>query len=142
MFCTLRLIFSGTEGVGACFRVFRSRTRFRRYRGRPIPFSCFALPDMFSTVSSASGPIFMFCAPRLIFTNPEGDRFRLHVLRAGTYFWRYGGRRVPFSCLARLHSFWRYRVRRFSFSCFTRSGVGSRFHILRYQTRIRRYRRG
>jgi hypothetical protein len=43
MFNAPELFFGGTEGVGSRFRVLRSRTCFRRYRGRPVPFSCFAL---------------------------------------------------------------------------------------------------
>jgi hypothetical protein len=47
MFCALGLIFGGTEGAGSSFHVLRSRARFGRYRGRCVPFSCFALPDSF-----------------------------------------------------------------------------------------------
>jgi hypothetical protein len=63
MFCASGLIFGGTETVGSHFHVVRSRTHFRRCRGRPVPFSyfwrysercvpfsCFALPDTFSAV--------------------------------------------------------------------------------------------
>jgi hypothetical protein len=67
MFCAPGLIFSGTEGVGSRFHFLRARTRFRRYRGRRVPLSCFSLPDSFSAVSRASGPLFMFCAPYLVF---------------------------------------------------------------------------
>jgi hypothetical protein len=62
MFCASRLIFDGTEGVGSRFHLLRSRTRFRRYRGRRVMFSYFALPDSFSAVPKASGPVFMFHA--------------------------------------------------------------------------------
>jgi hypothetical protein len=116
MSCAPRLIFDGTEGVGSNFHVLRSRTHFRRYRGRRFPFSFFQLPDSFSAVPSASGPVFMFCAPRLFFgcTECVGSRFhvlrtrtrsRFHVLRARTHFRRYRGRRVPFSNFARSDSF-------------------------------------
>jgi hypothetical protein len=118
MFCAPELIFGGTEGVGSRFHVLLSRTHFLRHRGRPVPFSCFALPDMFSTVPSASGPVFMFCAAELIFGGPEGDRSCFHVLHVRTCFHRYGGRRVPFSCFAHQTRFRRKRGCRVSFSCF------------------------
>jgi hypothetical protein len=38
MFCAPGLVLGGNEGVESCFHVLRSRTRFRRYRGRWIPF--------------------------------------------------------------------------------------------------------
>jgi hypothetical protein len=117
MFCAAVLIFSGTEGVGYCFHILRAQTNFRRYRGRRVPFSCFALLFSFSTVSSAlgpvsffarsdsfsgvpraSGPVYMFCAPGLDFGGTDGVGSRFHVLRARTGFRGYGGRRVPFSC--------------------------------------------
>jgi hypothetical protein len=68
MFCAPGLIFGGTEGVGSRFYVLRARTDFRRYRGRPIPFSCFLHPDMFSAIPRTSGPILMFCPPGLVFS--------------------------------------------------------------------------
>jgi hypothetical protein len=67
LFCALRLVFGVSEGVGSRFQVLRSWTHFRRYRGRPVPFSCFVLPDMFSAVPRVSGPVFMFCTPGLVF---------------------------------------------------------------------------
>jgi hypothetical protein len=167
MFCALGLIFSGTEGVGYRFQVLRaglvfggtenvgsrfpvlhSRTHFRLYRGRRVPFSCFARPESFSAVPSASGPLSMFCAPRLIFGGIEGVGFLFHVLPSRTGFWRYRGRPIPFSCFARPDSF--SAVRRASGLVFKfcapelvfggTEGVGSRFHVLRSRTRFRRYR--
>jgi hypothetical protein len=88
-FSVPRLVFGGTEGVGSRFHVLRARTRFRRYRGRRVPFSCFALPDTFSAVLRASGPIFLFCAPLLIFCGSEGVGSHFQVLRALTRFWRF-----------------------------------------------------
>jgi hypothetical protein len=104
-FCALGLIFGGTKGVPSRFHVFRSRTCFRRYQGRRVLFSCFALPDSFSTVLRASGPVFtfcvpglifggiggvgssfLFCAPGLIFGGSEGVASRFHVLSSRTYF--------------------------------------------------------
>jgi hypothetical protein len=63
MFCAPRLIFDGIGCDVSRFHVLRSRTRFRRCGGRWVPFSCFALPNMFSSVPRSSGPVFMFCAP-------------------------------------------------------------------------------
>jgi hypothetical protein len=86
MFSAPGLVFGVTEGVGFRFLVLRCRARFRRYRGRLVLFSCFALPYSFSAVPSASGPVFMFCAPVLIFGGTEGVRSRFHVLCARTCF--------------------------------------------------------
>jgi hypothetical protein len=77
------LIFGGIEGVGSRFHVLCSRTHFRRYQGRRVPLSCFALPDSFSAVPRALRPVF-------------------YVLRSRIHFRRYRGRRVPFSCFALL----------------------------------------
>jgi hypothetical protein len=117
--CALGLVFGGAEGVRSRFHVLRARTCFRRYRGRRVPFSSFALSDSFSAVPRASGPVFTFCAPGLIFSCTEGigSRFyvllsltrfrryrgsgsRFHVLRSRTHFRWYQGRWVPFSCFA------------------------------------------
>jgi hypothetical protein len=89
LFCTPELIFDGTEGVGSHFHVLRSRTRFRRYLGRMVSFSCFARPDSFSAVRRASCPVFMFCSPELVFGGTEGVWSRFHVLRVRTRFRRY-----------------------------------------------------
>jgi hypothetical protein len=72
IFCGPRLVLGGTEGVSSCFNILRARTRFRRYRGRQAPFSCFAVPDSFSAVPTASGPVFMFCAPAHVFSGTDG----------------------------------------------------------------------
>jgi hypothetical protein len=148
MFCAPRLIFSGTEGVSSCFHVVRSRTRFRRYRGRRVPFSCFALPDSISAVPSASGPIFVFCAPRLIFGDTEGVGSCFHVLRSRTHFRWHLGRRVKFSSFALEDSF--SVVPRASDPVFMfcapglvfdgAERVGSLFLVLRAQTQFQRYR--
>jgi hypothetical protein len=79
MLCAPGQIFSGTEGVRFRFHVLHTRTHFRRYLGRQVSFSCVALPDSFSAVPRASGPIFMFCAPGLVFGGTEGVRSRFHV---------------------------------------------------------------
>jgi hypothetical protein len=144
MFCTPGHVFGGTEGVGSRLYVLRSRTRSRRYRGRRVPFSCFALPKSFSEVPSASGPVFMFCAPELVFGETEGAGSNFHVLRSRTRFQRYRGRRVPFSCFARPDSF--SDVSRASGPVFMfcapelifdgSEGFGSRFHVFCARTCI------
>jgi hypothetical protein len=105
MFCALGLFLGGTEGVGSCFHVLRSRTRFWWYRGRRGSFSCFALLDTFLAVTRASGPIFMFCAPRLFFGVTDGVGSRFHALRSRTRFGRYRGRRGSFSSFALTDTF-------------------------------------
>jgi hypothetical protein len=166
-FCNPGLVFGATEGFDSRFHVLLSRTRFRRYRGLRLSFSCFALSDSFWAVTRASTFIFMFCAPgnifdgtegvdscfmfcapRLVFGSTEGVHTRFHVLRAQTRFRRYRRRRVPFSCFALPDTF--SAMRRtlgpvFKFCApeliFGGSeGVGSRFHVLHPRTRFRRYR--
>jgi hypothetical protein len=109
----------------------------------------FALPNSFSVVPMASGTFFMFCAPGQVFGESEGVGSHFHVLRNRTHYWRYRGRRVPFSCFPLPDSF--SRVPRVSglvlmfcapglaFGCTV--GVGSGFHVLRARTRFGRYRR-
>jgi hypothetical protein len=148
MFCAAGLVFGGKEGVDSNFHVLRARTSFRRYRGRWVPFSYFALPDSFSAVPGVSGPVFMFCASILIFGGTEGVGSRFHILRSRTLFRRYLGRQVPFTCFARPDSF--STVPRASVPIFIFCALGlvfdstvvvkSRFHILRSLTRFRRYR--
>jgi hypothetical protein len=98
MFCAPELIFDGTDGVGYRFHVYRSRAHFRQCGGCRVPFSCFALPDMFSAVPRASGPVFMFCVPRHIFGGAEGIGSYFNDLRCWTRFHRYRGSRLQFSC--------------------------------------------
>jgi hypothetical protein len=106
LFCAPRLLLGVTEGVGSCFHVLHSRTHFRRYRGRGVPFLCFALPVPFWAVPRTSGLIFMFYAPRLFFGGTEGADVNIYISRPWTRFRRYRGRRVPFSCFALTESFW------------------------------------
>jgi hypothetical protein len=98
MFCAPGLVFVGTKGIGSRFHALRAGTRFRRYRGSRVPFSCFAFPDSFSLMARASGLVFKFCAPILVFGGTEGVRSRFHILCARTRFRWYRRRRVPFSC--------------------------------------------
>jgi hypothetical protein len=128
------LVFDGTEGVGSYFLVLHSWTRFRRYRGRPIPFSCFSLPDMFY-----GSTVFMFCAPGLIFDGTEDVRSCFLILRSLTHFRWYRGRPIPFSCFSLLDMF--LAVPRASGPVFLfcapglifgdTEGVGSLFHVMR-----------
>jgi hypothetical protein len=146
MFCSLGPIFDGSEVVGSRFHVLLARTRFQRYRGHQVPFSSYSRPDSFSAVPRASFPVFMFCAPGLVFEGTYGVGSRFHVLRVQTLFRRYRGRRVLFSCFARPYSF--SAVPRASslvflfcapdlvFGC--TEGDGSRFHVLRSRTHFRR----
>jgi hypothetical protein len=148
MFSAPGLIFIGTKGLDSRIYVFRSRTHFRRYRGRRVPFTCFAHPDSFSTVPRASGPVFMFIAPEHIFGGIVGVRSLFHVLHCRTHFMRYRGLRVSFSCFALPDSF--SEVLRASGSVFMfctpglifdgSEGVGYSFHVLCSRTHFRRYR--
>jgi hypothetical protein len=187
MFCAPRLVFGGTGGVGSNFLILRALTHFQRYRGRPFSFSCFPLPDMFSAVPRASCPIFIFCAPRLVFDNNQGRRVSFlrfglpdsfsaiprasdpdfifcapvlvfggtegvvslfHVFRSWTYFWRYRGHRVQFSCFALPDSFSVVPSASAPVFMFCVPGlifngtvvVGSHFLVLRAQTSIRQFR--
>jgi hypothetical protein len=128
-FCAPGLVFDGTEGVGSRFHVLRSRNHFRRYRGRQVPFSCFARPESFSAVSRASGPVVMFCAPGLVFGGAGCVRSSFHVLRTRTGFRLFRGRQVSFSCFAR------FCAPGIIFD--GTEGVGSRSHVLRAWTRFR-----
>jgi hypothetical protein len=142
---TLSISKGSSEGAGSGFHVFRARNRFQRYRGRRVPFSCFVLSDSILAVPSASGPVFLFCAPGLNFGSTEGICSLFHVLRSSSRFRRYRGRRVQFSYFARPDSF--SAVPRASLLVFMFSspghvfggteGVVSHFHFLRSQTRFR-----
>jgi hypothetical protein len=148
MFCALKLVLGGIEGVGSHFHVLHSRTRFGRYRGRLVQFSYFTLLYSFLTVPMASGPIFMFCAQGLVLGGTKGVTSHFNVLLPGLIFSSTEGARVPFSCFA------------FPVSCLAEPmtpgpifrfcapvlvfggtvGAESRFHVLRPRTHFRRYR--
>jgi hypothetical protein len=146
LFSASGLIFDGTESVEFSFQVLSALTHFRRYRGRRVPFICFALPDTFSAVPRMSGPVFMFIAPGLIFSGNEGVGSRFQLLRFRSRFWQYRGHRVPFSCYVCLDSFSaEIRVSGAGFMFCTlgvvslgTEGVGSHFHVLRSRTHFRR----
>jgi hypothetical protein len=124
-----RLFFDGTEEVRSRYHVLRSRTRFRRYRGRRVPFSSFVLPESFWAVPRVSGLIFKVCAPGFDFNGNEGVGSRFHVLRSRTHFGmvpRVSGP-VFMVCAPGLN-----------FDGI--EGVRPRLHVLRSRTRFRRYR--
>jgi hypothetical protein len=139
MFYAPGLIFGGNEGAGCRFHVLHSRSRFPQYRERRVPFSSFALLNSFRAVPRASGPIFMFCATGLVFGGTEGVSCRFHVLGSRIRFRRYRGRRLLFSCFARLYLFsavprasgpvFKFYAPRLIFD--GTEGVRSRFLILR-----------
>jgi hypothetical protein len=147
MFCAPELVFDGTDGVASHFHVLRAQNHFRRYRGRRVPFSCFALHDSFSAVPRASGIVFTFCVPGLIFGGAECVGSRFLILRARSRFLWYRGRRVPFSCFARPDSFSAVLTASCPVFMFCspglvfgdNEGVGSRFQVLRSRTRFQRY---
>jgi hypothetical protein len=124
MFCAPGLDFDGTECVGSRFFLLRAQTHFRRYRQNRVPCSCFvsrtcfrrsrvrrvtfsyfARPYSFSAVPREMGPVFMFCASRLVFVGTEGVGSRFDVWRSRIRFRRCRVRRVPFSYFARSGSF-------------------------------------
>jgi hypothetical protein len=148
MFCAAVLFFGGAEGVGSRLNVLRARTHFRRNQGCRVPFSCLALPYSFSTEPRASGPVFMFSTPVLVFDGTKGVGSRFHVLLSRTYFRWYRGRRVPFSYFADPNSFSTAPWTSGPFFMFCASGiifggtegVGSRFHVLRARTHYRQNR--
>jgi hypothetical protein len=122
---------------------------FRRYRGRQVPFSSFALPESFPAVPRSSGLIFKFCSPGLVFGSTAGIMSHFYFLHARTRFRRYRWRRVPFSYFARPDSFsavsrssgpvFKFCIPKLIFCCGTK-GVGSRFRVLRVKALFRRYR--
>jgi hypothetical protein len=138
-----------------------------KYRGRRLPFLGFALPDPISAIPRVSGPILMFCAPRLIFGGTEGVRSRFLVLRSQIDFQRYRGHRFSFSCFALADLFSelsrtsglvlifcvptlifggtervgsRFHVLRSGLMFGGTMGVGFRFHVFRSRTHFRRNR--
>jgi hypothetical protein len=159
--------FRRCRGSRVPFSCFAPRTRFQRYRGRRLPFSSFARRDLSSAAPRASGPVFKFCVPGLIFSGNEGVGSHFDVLRARTYFRRYRRRRHLFSCFSRTNPFRLYLGRWCPFPCFARpdsfsavpwasvhvfmfcaprpgfdgtEGVMSRFLVLRARNSFRRYR--
>jgi hypothetical protein len=164
MFCVPGLIFSSTVGVRSHFHVFTPELIFNRTESVGSHFSCFVLPDSFSAVPRASGPIFTICAPGLVsgctegvgshflvllartrFRRYEGVLSRFHDFCSRTRFRRCRGRWVPFSCFSLQDSF--SAVPRASCPVFMfcahrlifggTEGVASRFNVLCFRTRFR-----
>jgi hypothetical protein len=148
VFCVSRLIFGGIEGVGSSFYVLRSKTHFGRYVGRRVQFLCFWLPGPYSEVPRVSGPIYMFCAPRIIFNGTDGIGSSFHGVHSRTHFRRCWVCRVHFSYFALMYSFFAVprspgRVFIFCapeliFGC--TEGANSSFHVLHSRIRFRQYR--
>jgi hypothetical protein len=114
--------------------------------GRRFSFSCFARSDSFSTVPRASGLIFIFSTPGLMFGRTEGVGSCFHVLRARTRFRWVPKASGPVFIFARSDSF--SAVPSASGPVFMfcapglvfggTEGVGFRFHVLRAWTSFRR----
>jgi hypothetical protein len=144
VFCALGLVLDGNEGVGPIFHILRSRTRFGRYRGRRVPFSCFTLPDSFSAVPWTPGSVVVFCALGLVLGGTEGAGSSFHTLRSRSRFGQYRGPRFPFSCFVLPNSFWaipRVSGRVFMFCTHTpvfgvTEGVRSSFQVLSSRTHL------
>jgi hypothetical protein len=116
MFCAPGIIFGGTEGVRSHFHVLCYQTHFRRYQERHVSFSCFALPNPFSTVLRASGPVFKFCAPGLVFVRTDGVGPVLMFCAHGLIFGGTEGAGSRFNVLRSPDPF--LAVHQVSFSCF------------------------
>jgi hypothetical protein len=86
MFCAAGIVFGVRDANGSRFHVLRSRTRFRRYEGRQVPFSCIARLDSFSALPRALGLVYMICAPGIVFGCTEGVGSRFHVFRVRIRF--------------------------------------------------------
>jgi hypothetical protein len=146
MFCDPGPIWGGTEGIGSNFHVLRCWIRLGRYRARRVPFSCLVLPDSILTVPRELDPVFKSCAPGPSLGGTEGVEYNFHVLQSQTHFLRNRGSRVPYSCFSLPNSFSaepRELGLVFMFCtpgpifCST-EGVGSSFHVLRFQICFRR----
>jgi hypothetical protein len=81
-FGPLFMFFGVTEGGVSRFQVLRSRTRFQRYGGRQLSFSCFARMASFSAETRVSGAVIIFRAPGVVSLGTEGVGSYFQVLRA------------------------------------------------------------
>jgi hypothetical protein len=160
MFCALGLIFGDKEGVGSSFHVLGIQTHFWRYRGRRFSFHVLCYRTYFQWcrgrrasfscfVPRATGPGFMFCAPRLVLGGTEGVRYSFMFCSSGLVFGGTESVGSSFSYFPLPNSFWavpRAPALIFMF-CAPRlifrgtEDVGSRFHVLRSRSRFGRYRR-
>jgi hypothetical protein len=135
MFCAHGHASGGTEGVGSHFHVLRAQTHFRRYRGRRVPFSCFARPDLFLVELRASTLIFMFCVPRIVSFGTKVVESRFPILKSRTFFALPG----TFSAVRRLSALdFKFCASRLIFD--TIEVVSTRFYVLRARTSFQLYR--
>jgi hypothetical protein len=119
MLCAPGLFLAVTEGVVSRFHILRSRTHYRQYRRRHVPFSSFAIKNSFLTIPRASGLVFMFCDIGLFLGGIEAVGARFQVLRSRTHFGGIEGIRSRFHVLCSRTSFRQYRGRRVPFSSFS-----------------------
>jgi hypothetical protein len=104
------------------------------------------LPDAFWAVPKASGPLFKFCHPVLVFDGTEGDEYRFLILHARAHFRQHRECLVSFSCFALRDSFSAvprasglvFHVLRARFSFRRNQGRWVPFHVLLSRTHIRR----
>jgi hypothetical protein len=129
MFCSPRLVFGDTEGVGVSFHVLHALTHFRRYRGHQVPSSCFALPNSFLAVSRMSDPILMFSTPGYVFGVAEGVESHFNVLRSQERFQQY---MFPGPV---------FMICTIGLIFDGTEGVGSQFHVFHFRTSFLRYGR-
>jgi hypothetical protein len=146
MFCVAEPVLGGIVDVRSSFHILRSLTHFGQYRGRQVSFSCFPLLNSFSAVPRASGLVFMFCAPVLVFEGTDGAGSHFYVLRSRTCFVRFRVCRVPFSCFSLPYLFWAvpWAPGPVFMFCVPKLNLGgtvgaTTFHLLRSRTRFRRY---
>jgi hypothetical protein len=147
MFCTTKFVLGGTEEVGTRLHVLRSRTHFGRYRGRRAQFSYFVLADSFGAVPRASGPVFMFFTPELIFGGTDGIGSHFHFFASELVFDDTEGVGSCFLCFALPGSFGaKARALGHVFKFYApglildgTEGTWPCFHVLRYQNRLVAY---
>jgi hypothetical protein len=86
MFCTPLLVFADTEGVGSRLHVLRSQNSFSAVPRASCPIFLVLRARTRFRCSEGVGPVFKYCALRLIFGGTEGVGSRFHVLRSRTHF--------------------------------------------------------
>jgi hypothetical protein len=145
MFCALGSVFADNERSGSSFHILPSRIRFWLYRARRVQYSCFALPDIFSTAPSAPSPVFLICAPVPVFDVIEGVGPNFQFLRSHTRFRLFRARRVRYSGFALRDMFSAVSSASgpvFMFCALVPvfdviEGVGPNFQVWRFHTRFR-----
>jgi hypothetical protein len=112
------------------------------------PVFMFCAPGLVFGGTEGVGPRFMFCALRLIFGGTEGVMSHIHVLRSRAHFRWSRGRRVLFPCFALPDTFSAIPMASVHVFMFCTSGlvfsgtegVGSHFHVLCSRTHFSWYR--